>query len=239
MDIETKYAVKLFFPSSTFLQIYLEAIANAFDAEASEVTIHISTDGQISPSHLEITISDNGIGFTDERFDRFRRVKEPCDPYHKGLGRLVYLQYFSSVNVTSIYEDKKRSFTFSNNFMGDSETKEASDDDQRETVLRFNGFLGVRLKSYDDLKPSVLKERILEHFLPIFYDMKKAEKKFKINIELETRALKKQIKLFPDSLSLTVADVPFFEQKTIQKNSISAFDEISMSYVLSVCPYIT
>jgi len=61
MDIETKYAVTLFSLSSNFLQIYFEAVANAFDAGASEVTIHISTDGQINPSHLEITISDNGI----------------------------------------------------------------------------------------------------------------------------------------------------------------------------------
>ncbi len=234
MDIEPKYAVKLLFTSTTFLQIYFEAIANAFDAEASEVSIHISTDGQISPSHLEITIKDNGVGFTDGRFDRFSNLKEPSDPYHKGLGRLVYLQYFSNVNIISIYDDMKRSFTFSNSFKGDSETEVVSERDQLGTVLRFNGFLGDRLKSYDDLKPYALKEQILEHFLPFFYTRKKAGRDFKIIIELEiNRNHKKQKKLFPDETSITVADIPQFKEKSIRDISLHAFHEISMSYFLT------
>ncbi len=115
MDIETEYAVNLFFPNPNFLQIYFEALANAFDAGANEITIAIESDGQIDPSHLEITITDNGCGFTDERYDRFRRVKKPKDKFHKGMGRLVYLRYFRSVNIISFYGDKKRTFSFSHN----------------------------------------------------------------------------------------------------------------------------
>lgn len=89
MEIDTQYAVKLFFSSSAFVQVYFEAVANAFDASATEVDIIISSDGKIRPEHLEITIRDNGVGFTDERFECFRRLTEPTDPYHKGLGRLV------------------------------------------------------------------------------------------------------------------------------------------------------
>ena len=63
MEIDTKYAVDLFFSHPAFFQIYFETVANALDAEASEVAIHISTDGQIRPKHLEITVSDNGQGF--------------------------------------------------------------------------------------------------------------------------------------------------------------------------------
>jgi hypothetical protein len=33
MEIETKYAVGLFFPNPTFAQIYFETVANALDAE--------------------------------------------------------------------------------------------------------------------------------------------------------------------------------------------------------------
>jgi len=232
MDIETNYAVKLFFPSPTFLQIYFEAIANAFDAGADEINIRISTDGQISPSHLEITISDNGRGFTDERFERFRKLKEPCDSYHKGLGRLVYLQYFSSVNVVSIFGDTKRSFIFSNSFDGNSKIIKATDNDQPGTVLRFSGFLGERLKSYNDLKPSFLKEQILEHFLPFFYDRKKTEKEFTISIELAIKTPNEQKKLFPDILTITAEDIPQFESKTIQDINIHAFHTITMSYML-------
>lgn len=233
MDIETKYAVKLFFPNSAFHQIYFEAIANAFDAEASEVNILISTDGQISPSHLEVTISDNGIGFTDERFDRFRMLKEPNDPFHKGLGRLVYLQYFSNVNILSSYGSKKRSFTFSNTFTGDSKIDDTSDIDKQGTIISFNGFHGDRLKSYDDVKPGALKERILEHFLPFFYDRKKTNKEFKISIRLiVTSNHKEQKKLFPDELSIVIADIPQFEEKTIKDFNFHAFSSISMSYMI-------
>jgi signal transduction histidine kinase len=101
MEFETEYILKLFFSSPAFVQIYFEAVANALDAEASDVTIHISSDGKIKPEHLEVTISDNGIGFTDERFGRFAQVKQPTDPYHKGFGRLIYLKYFRSVHIAS------------------------------------------------------------------------------------------------------------------------------------------
>lgn len=235
MEIDTKYAVKLFFTNPSFVQIYFEAVANALDAGASEVTIYISTDGQIAPEHLEITISDNGQGFTDERFDRFRWLKEPSDPYHKGLGRLVYLHYFSTVSVVSIFDGKKRAFTFANNFKGDSKTTEAGATDKQGTVLRFKGFLGDRLKSYDDLKPGVLKEKILEQFLPYFHEKKTTGNNFKISIELRIRAANEQKKLFQDLQSITVDDVPKFESKTIRDDSLRNLHtsyNLSMSYML-------
>lgn len=103
--IQTEYALKLFFPNPTFAQIYYEAIANALDANATEVAIHISTDIQIDQRHLEITIRDNGEGFTDKRFERFKESQE-SDAYHKGLGRLIYLRYFSQVSVEASMKER-------------------------------------------------------------------------------------------------------------------------------------
>ena len=227
MEIETQYAVKLFFPTSAFVQVYFEAVANAFDAKATEVDIRISSDGQIKPGHLEIVIRDNGLGFTDDRFECFRWLTEPSDAYHKGLGRLVYLNYFSAVSVSSVYNGKKRTFTFSNTFNGKSETVAASETDRQGTELRFNGFTGCRLRSYEDIKPADLKERLLEHFLPLFHDKKKTGNDFKLNITLKTQAQKE---LFPDEQSITTSDIPTLECKTFQDDSIDAFAEISMSY---------
>jgi hypothetical protein len=184
LEIETKYAIELFFSKSAFEQVYFEAVANALDAEANEVTIHISTDGKINPQYLEITISDNGKGFTDERFERFRRLKKPSDPYHKGLGRLVYLNYFKSIDVVSIFGRKKRTFNFSSTSSVDSQVTDALKSEQQGTKLRFGGFLGTRLRSYDDLKPSILKAKLLEHFLPVFHERKKTKQDFKISIHL-------------------------------------------------------
>ena len=127
MEIDTQYAVKLFFTNSAFVQVYFEAVANAFNAQATEIDIRITSDGQIKPGLLEITVKDNGIGFTDDRFASFRRLTEPTDPYHKGLGRLVYLCYFSAVDVCSVYGDKKRTFAFSNRFNGKSQINAPSE----------------------------------------------------------------------------------------------------------------
>jgi histidine kinase/DNA gyrase B/HSP90-like ATPase len=230
MEIDTKYAVRKFFPNPTFNQIYFETVANALDAEASEITILISTDAQRSPEHLEITITDNGKGFTDDRFGRFSRLTEPVDAFHKGLGRLVYLHYFSRVNVTSVFDGKKRVFTFSEKFSGRSNNSAASKSDKRETVLRFSGFQGERLKAYDDVRPSALKDKLLKHFLPYLDNRKRAQKDFKITIELKTLGETEQ--LFPGSQTITMADVPDFQCKTIHDNSIHAFADIDMRYVL-------
>jgi len=232
MEIETDYAVRLFFPNPTFAQIYFETVANALDAEATEITIHISTDAQISPQHLEITVSDNGQGFTKERFDRFYRLTEPIDVYHKGLGRLVYLRYFDHVAIVSVFNGKKRSFAFSKTFTGESKVSKKLSTDKSETVLRFSGFLGGRLKSYDDVKPSALKEKLINHFLPYFDNMKQAGRDFKIIIELKTLGGDAQGTLYPDSQTITVADIPDFNSKTIHDDSIDAFADISMRYIV-------
>lgn len=235
MEIETQYAVKLFFPNPAFVQVYFEAVANAFDAEATEVDIIISSDGQISPGHLEITIRDNGVGFTDDRFECFRRLTEPTDPHHRGLGRLVFLSYFSTVRVSSVYGDKKRTFTFSNTFKGKFDTAASSAEDKRGTELRFNGFMGSRLRSYEDIKPAALKEKLLEHFLPLFHEKKKTGKDFRLGIKLETKSRdtqKTQKELFPDEQFITASDVPTLESRTITDRTLGAFAEITMSYML-------
>ncbi len=236
MEFETDYVLKLFFSNPAFVQIYFEAVANALDAKANEVTIRILSDGNIKPKHLEVTISDNGMGFTDERFARFAEVKEPDDPYHKGFGRVIYLQYFSRVHVVSVFDGQKRTFTFSGAFTGDSQMTRASASDTQGTILRFSGFRGERLKSYDDIKPGALKERLLEHFLPCFHEKKKAGNSFKITVELEIQGRRKQKMLFPESQSITVADIPNFTCKVFRLDGTDAYPAISMSYMLQQGP---
>ena len=236
MDIEPSYASTIFFSSSSFTQIYYEAVANAFDAGANEITISIATDGDISPSYLEIKITDDGEGFTEERFDRFRRLKKPTDPYHKGLGRLVYLQYFTAVNVISVFDNKKekqkRTFAFSDAFKGESEITETSVSDQRGSVLHFSGFSGNRLKSYDDIKPKALKDNLFEQFLPYLIDRKRSKKDFKITIQLETQKVNEHKDFFPEIQSITVTDIPAFKTTTFKDISVHAFADITMSYML-------
>lgn len=232
MEIETQYAVKLFFANSAFVQVYFEAVANAFDAHATHVSIVISTDGQISPEFLEVSISDNGVGFTDERFERFRRLAHPIDSYHKGLGRLVYLHYFENVSILSTFNNRRRSFVFSNAFKGTCRTEEVPSDGSSGTTLTFKGFAGTRLRSYEDIKPGALKERLLEHFLPLFYEKKRSNTPFRVSIELKDLSQTAQRGLFAETQFITEADVPALECKTIQDNQIDIFASISMHYML-------
>jgi hypothetical protein len=231
MEIQTDYALKLFFPSPAFTQVYYEAVANALDAKATEVWIHIVTDEQIAQKRLEITISDNGEGFTEERFERFK-VTQESDAYHKGLGRLIYLRYFKEVNVESVFERQRRTFTYSKTFRGKDTVDDVDPADKPGTVLRFSGFLNERLRSFDDVRPSPLKAKIIEHFLPTFDGLKKDKKDFKITIELQVIGSGSNEVLFPDRQTITPADIPEFTSKTIRDDSLSTVSDITMRYML-------
>lgn len=232
MEIETKYALRLFFANPTFTQIYYEAVANAFDAGANEIDIHISADGKIAPDHLEIVVVDNGGGFTDERYDRFAKLKEPSDPFHKGLGRLVYLKYFSRVDIVSVFAGIKRSFTFTGAFPCDAKSDVAAPTDRLGTTLRFVGFIGDRLKTYDDLKPGIVKAQILQEFLPYLHERKQSKKEFTIRIKLDTQTSNEQKEFFSDEQTITVSDVPQLECTTFKDAAIDAIDDISMFYMV-------
>src|SRR5688572_12598617 len=117
MDVALGQAVKMFFGNSSLEMVYFEALANALDAGANEIMIEISAQAYNRPETLQIKIIDNGIGFTDERFEKFCKLFNVDDASHKGLGRLVYLCYFEKVEVESFYDDtKKRELQFTDSF---------------------------------------------------------------------------------------------------------------------------
>ncbi|HNY05929.1 MAG TPA: hypothetical protein PK500_01190 [Candidatus Egerieousia sp.] len=73
-----------------------------------KVSIVRSAQGTISGEKSEITgftIEDNGIGFTDDNFTSFKtldsdyKINKGC----RGVGRLLWLKAFSSVNIDSVY----------------------------------------------------------------------------------------------------------------------------------------
>jgi len=233
MEFETAYALDMFFPRSAFSQVYIEAIANAFDAGASNIKIRISIDGHVhSPKRLEITVEDNGMGFTDDRFDRFRRIKRPSDPHHKGLGRLVYLQYFDRVSVTSSFDTSFREFVFTRDFAGKSCVTHAATKETSGTTLRFQDFIGGRIKTYDDLKPGSLRVQIVDHFLPYLYARKNTGAVFNITITLDTLESKEQKEFFPDTQVITQDDIPQLYTKTFKDERIDAISNITMSYIV-------
>lgn len=54
--------------------IYNEALANALDAGATEVSIKINLPDPSEIINLSLSISDNGVGFDDNRFGKFSKL---------------------------------------------------------------------------------------------------------------------------------------------------------------------
>lgn len=231
MDIETENAIKLFFPSPSLHQVFFEAVANSFDAGATEILIKVEIDAFPASDTLKVVVSDNGNGFTEESFRRFQRLLNAKDTFHKGLGRLIFLNYFGHVSVDSVWErNKRRTFVFSKSFQGKSNLEALSDEQPNKTTLIFTDFVRDRVKSYDDLKPGSLKERIIEQFLPTLHDYRRSDRAFEIKIELQTKETHAQKEFLPGEETITAVDLPDLKSVIIQNPFLDAFDGVEMFY---------
>lgn len=235
MDIETSSAIKLFFPNPSLALVYYEAIANALDAGATEIDIKISIQAFTASETLNVTILDNGSGFTDESFARFKTLMKPKDGFHKGIGRLVFLNYFGSVEITSEWENKRRKFVFKENFDGNADIEVLSSTlPHKKTKLVFKSFSKDKVKSYDDLKPGSLKEKIISHFLPMLNDLRHRKVGFKITIDLETEESNAQREFFSSNAIIAPDDLPELKIKKIQDDAVDAHSSINMHYHIKV-----
>ncbi len=232
MEIETKNAADHFFPNSAYNQVYSEAVTNALDAGATEISIAVSIRAFSEPKTILVTISDNGTGFTDESFERFKRLLNPRDESHKGLGRLVYLQYFQTVEVRSIFNNKERTFVFTSSFNGQSELKDTSANSPVETTLIFRSFRGDRIKSYDDIKATAIKEQLMLELLPRLYEMQQQGRQIRISIKVETEQENRDKGFFNDQQTLTLNELPKLIEETIQDPTLDLLQEIKMSYAI-------
>jgi hypothetical protein len=138
MDINVKNAANYFFPNPSLETVYFEAIANSIDAEATQIWIKINIDDFSNVSSFDLEISDNGNGFTDKNFQKFSSLLEVDKKTHKGIGRLVYLQYFDEIEVESFFNNQSRQFTFNENFNGKSKSVDTKNKDNR-TTFYFSG----------------------------------------------------------------------------------------------------
>lgn len=230
MDIETSNAIKLFFPNPSLVQVFFEAVANALDSGASEISIKIETQAFTASDTLQISITDNGNGFTDESFERFERLLRPPDPFHKGLGRLVFLNYFGRISVNSVWGTNRRTFVFSESFQGENKLEPLASAQPNATTLVFTNFIRERVKSYDDLKPGALKERIIEQFLPTLHERRRTQRAFTIKIDLHTQESNEQKEFYSGEEVITAADLPELTSVSIKDSFLDAFEGVEMFY---------
>lgn len=230
MEIDLDFAVKTFFPQASFVQVYFEAVANALDAGADDIEIAIRSDGKVQAPVFDLEISDNGEGFTDISFGQFKRLQHPKDEHHKGLGRLVYMQYFERVRVESLYEGGGRRFTFSPHWNGVSEPIVETSTTTRRTTLRFSSFKKAKLNSYDDLKPGVIRDRLIMQFLPRLHERKRTGRPLTIRITLDTKVNTQQ-NFVSDEAAVTERSVPDFDSVVISDGELGLlFGKVTLWY---------
>lgn len=183
MKINLKTAVSRLFPNHSFEMIYIEAIANALDANATDITIDINyKEGKFN----SFKIIDNGVGIDEARYQRFSNLMDAQDASHKGQGRLVYLHYFDCIKFESTYRKEngleRIIFDFTYSFDDSMYQKNRISSGNTGTYISFHKFSKERLGSKESIASTNIKENILSEFLPEFHKMKETGKNIKINI---------------------------------------------------------
>jgi hypothetical protein len=228
MKVKPKNAANLLFPSTSLEYVYFEAIANSIDAGASEIGISIQVSSFTEPETLKISISDNGKGFDEVNFNRFSNLLDRSDPQHKGIGRLVYLSYFSEIFVDSSFGLQRRHFIFNDEFDGD-----CSIDDLVEecysTVIELTSYSKERIHKYDYISHNKLKHSILNHFLPRLYQLKMEDRSLTITISVQTDNPSSDHDFYGGSSQLSIDDLPELREKIVPDKS-DLFAQFRMLY---------
>ncbi|OEK06028.1 hypothetical protein A8C32_19570 [Flavivirga aquatica] len=223
MKVKLSQAVKMFFGNSSLEMVYFEAIANALDANATEITIDITAKAFNQPQTLEIEISDNGDGFTDDRYKKFSNLFDVEESSHKGLGRLVYLCYFDKVKVVSHFEkNKKREFDFSEEFNEEISNVAKISENESGTKFKMTGYTLQKIAKSEFVRPDILKNRILEEFYSRLFQLKKKNVQILIKINATIDGHKKEV-------TLNNSEIPKFT--TLELNSsINLIDKFDLYY---------
>lgn len=232
MKLELANAGKRLFKNTSLLMVYYEAIANALDAGATEIQLHMRLDNERTTGSFELDVLDNGSGFTDEDFHRFCVLWNPRDKYHQGQGRLIYLEYFERVEVDTRWGQKRRSFVFNKDFKGESAQEELSEPMPSGASFKFRGFGLERFKTNDDIRPSILKSRILEHFLPTFIALQRDGKQFKITLKLDASNTTNESILRPEVECITLQDIPVLTSVDVEDATQHLLDRVVMHYLV-------
>lgn len=232
MEINIKNAIKRFYPSPSLEMVYFEAVANSIDAGASEISIYIEIEEFNNPETLKVKIQDNGIGFTNENFKKFSKLMEVKDEYHKGLGRLVYLNYFNTASISSQYEDKKREFLFDHKFQGNSEIQDSTSE-ETGTIIELRDYSKKQIKTYEYLKPVDIRKSLLLHFFPLFHSYKVANKVLKIKIELKTEKPHPDKDFYSDTQVIDVTKLPKLKSLPFNDQTVSLTDEFELFYEIN------
>lgn len=173
-------AARLFHKEAKLPLVYIEAVANAIDWHADDVSINIRYQKANVKESLTIEIKDNGKGIDDSGFFRFLHVNEPADDAHRGIGRLAFVSNFSQVSVVSRTSTELRRFDFDETM---DQCKPVSNDSMETgtTVLMSNYSKG-RVRDNKFITAVSVKALLLKEFFPLLHHKKVSGSALKITI---------------------------------------------------------
>ena len=228
LNINIGNAANLFFSNSSLESVYFEAVANSIDANATKIWINITIGDFTDVSSFELEISDNGDGFNEKNFYKFSNLLEVDEKTHRGVGRLVFLQYFDKIVINSSYGNKIRNFTFNNIFYGNSSFSTGKK--VNKTTLLFSDYNKAKIKEYKYLIPENIKQSLLQYFFPKFYKFKCDKRPLEIIISLSTNKPNKNYNFFSSSSTLNVFTIPELIEEDCDEQSIDLFANFKLLY---------
>jgi hypothetical protein len=132
----------------------------------------------------KIVITDTGIGFDNNEFERFINLRDNRKNYsNKGTGRVQYLHSFDKTKIESVYRDKDSSTGFSIRRLTLSKSKPFMDNnaiirldgtedvtaDSSHTTVTFETVLVPKESDYFvELTAKEIKEELIRHYLAGF-----------------------------------------------------------------------
>jgi hypothetical protein len=234
MKINIREAIKLFFKSPSLENVFTEAIHNSIDANATKIDVAISIEALDKAKTLSLKITDNGEGFTKERYGKFCELMnvEKDDDTHKGVGRLVYLYYFDKIKVLSKYNKKQRTFTYDNDFDDHKSDMQEIDikEDTQETIITFENCSLERLNSYNTICPEHMRTAILHKFYPILYLLKKNNKSIEINLKLDIKTVKKGQQIGKRETRISLSDILTLNIEEVNLDMLEMFNQSEVHY---------
>lgn len=195
MRVDLEKAVKKITKYPDFFRPLYEAIVNAIQAKATEITIKFELEKK---GHSDIIsgyiIDDNGEGYTEDNINSFLTLWSDHNSAQGALGsgRVLCLKVFDDIIIKSQTKDTKVglgykvAINFNQKFKFNSTDeikKEANSSDKSFTNTHYTN----PTEYYKEMKPTlnlpVLEKEFFIELLPLFIRFNKNKVKFRINIQ--------------------------------------------------------